>query len=102
MHKPLLLSMLLTGIVHAQTTFFSDQYGMPAGSATRSGNTTFFNDSYGMPQGSATQSGNTTFFNDQYGMPKGSAIAPIPSLPTLPQPQFTYPNPIQPLQPFGR
>lgn len=81
---------------YAQTTFYNDQYGMPVGSATRSGNTTYFNDAYGMPQGTATQSGNTTFFNNQYGLPVGSAtallppptaLAPLPSLPNIPLPQ---------------
>ena len=73
----------------AQTTYYSNQYGMPQGSATQVGNTIYYSNQYGMPQGSATQSGNTTYYNNQYGMPKGSATT-------------IGPTPIQPIKPYGR
>ena len=98
--KKLFCIYFVSTVAVAQTTFFSDQYGMPTGSATRSGDTTFYNDSYGMPQGSSQRSGNTTFFSNEYGMPVGSAVSPsqvqpLPSLPPPPQMQ-----PFQPLQPL--
>jgi hypothetical protein len=95
-------ALLIPLIGYAQTTYFNDQYGMPAGSATRSGNSTYFNDAYGMPQGQATQSGNTTFFNNQYGLPMGSATAPIPLQPLQQPPKTTYPMPIRPAQPYQK
>ena len=101
MNKLLLsLMLLISSVCNAQpptTTFFNDQYGMPQGSATQSGNTTYFNNAYGMPTGSATQSGNTTFVNDAYGMPIGSSTTSSPITPNI-QPIQN----IQPLQPSWR
>lgn len=93
-------ALLIPILGYCQTTFFSDQYGMPAGSATRSGNMTYFNDANGMPQGNAIQSGNTTYFSNQYGMPVGSATAPPQA--TTPQIQPIYPAPTQQPQPYRK
>jgi hypothetical protein len=72
----LMVGMVLTffiTVANAQTTYYSNQYGQPLGSATQSGNTTYYSNQYGQPLGSATQSGNTTYYSNQYGQPQGSA-----------------------------
>lgn len=89
MKKFLFLITFASNLCLAQTTYYSNQYGMPQGSATQSGNTTYFTNQYGMPQGSATQVGNTTHYSNQYGMPQGSA-------------RTIGPTAIQPIRPYGR
>jgi hypothetical protein len=104
-----LLAAFVSSISLAQTTYYSDQYGMPQGSATRAGNTTYYSNQYGMPQGSATQSGNTTYYSNQYGMPQGSATQSgnttyYNNQYGMPQGSATTigPTPIQPIRPYGR
>jgi hypothetical protein len=89
MKKLLLIAAFVSSTSLAQTTYYSNQYGMPQGSATRSGNTTYYSNQYGMPQGTATQSGNTTYYSNQYGMPQGSTTT-------------IGPPPIQQIRPYGR
>jgi hypothetical protein len=73
----LVLAFFLLGSDRAKaqnTTFYTNQYGAPIGSATTSGNTTFYTNQYGAPVGTATTSNNTTFYTNQYGAPVGTAI----------------------------
>lgn len=104
-----LLAAFVSSISLAQTTYYSNQYGMPQGSATRAGNTTYYSNQYGMPQGAAIQSGNTTYYNNQYGMPLGSATQSgnttyYNNQYGMPQGSATTigPTPIQPIRPYGR
>jgi hypothetical protein len=89
MKNLLLIAAFVSSTSLAQTTYYSNQYGMPQGTATQSGNTTYFSNQYGMPQGTATQSGNTTYYSNQYGMPQGSTTT-------------IGPAPIQQIRPYGR
>lgn len=104
-----LLAAFFSSISIAQTTYYSDQYGMPQGSATRVGNTTYYSNQYGMPQGAATQSGNTTYYSNQYGTPQGSATQSgnttyYSNQYGMPQGSSTTigPTPIQQIRPYGR
>lgn len=58
---------------YADTTYYSNQYGQPQGSASTYGNTTYYANQYGQPQGSASTYGGTTYYSNQYGQPQGSA-----------------------------
>ncbi|MBU3588528.1 hypothetical protein [Polynucleobacter sp. 80A-SIGWE] len=73
-------------LVFAQTTYYSDANGMPAGTAQRSGNTTYYSNANGMPVGTAQQSGNTTYYSNANGMPAGTAqtTQPFQSVPIAP------------------
>lgn len=104
-----LLAAFVSSISLAQTTYYSDQYGMPQGSATRTGNTTYYSNQYGIPQGTATQLGNTTYYSNQYGIPQGSATQSgnttyYNNQYGMPQGSATTigPAPIQQIRPYGR
>lgn len=53
MKNLLILLLLVSGALHAQTTFYTDQYGQPAGAAIQQGNMTFYTDGQGRPIGAA-------------------------------------------------
>lgn len=69
--------MLTPSISYAQTTYYSNQYGQPMGTATTIGNTTYYSNQYGQPMGSASTYGNTT----TYANPNGQMIGGVPQPP---------------------
>ena len=81
-------------VMLAQTTFYSNQNGMPVGQATQMGNTTFYSNANGMPAGQAQQMGNTIFYSNQNGMPVGQAQTPF-----VPAGQSATTSPLSPLPP---
>lgn len=63
--------------VFAQTTYYTDRYGQPAGTTTTMGNVTFYTNQYGQPMGTASTYGNTT----TYANPNGQVIGGVPQPP---------------------
>lgn len=61
----------------SQTTYYSNQYGQPTGTATTMGNVTFYTNQYGQPMGTASTYGNTT----TYANPNGQVIGGVPQPP---------------------
>ena len=45
--------LMLSSLVFAQTTYYSDANGMPMGTAQQVGNTTYYSNANGMPMGTA-------------------------------------------------
>lgn len=70
-------SLSLNTQTNAQTTYYTNQYGQPAGTATTMGNVTFYTNQYGQPMGSASTYGNTT----TYANPNGQVIGGVPQPP---------------------
>lgn len=68
-----------------------------------SAQTTTYSNQYGMPIGSSQTSGNTTTYSNQYGMPIGSAYTPPAPPVYTPPPQYAVPayTPIQPANVYG-
>ena len=62
----------LVGVVRADTYYYTNSNGMPAGSSQRMGNTTYYTNSNGMPAGSSQRMGNTVYHYDSNGMPAGT------------------------------
>ena len=100
MKLSLILALCVISIIgNAQTVYFSNQNGMPTGSAQTIGNTTYYSNQNGMPVGSAQTVGNTVYYSNQNGMPAGSAqVIPGPSS----QSTITPLAPLTPLGPLGR
>lgn len=73
--------LMLSTLVSAQTTYYSDANGMPLGTGQRVGNTTYYSNANGMPVGTAQQSGNTTYYSNANGMPMGTAQSTQPIQP---------------------
>ena len=87
MRNKILLSTLIgmTQLANSQTVYYSDQRGMPIGSAQTVGNTTYYSNQQGMPMGSAQTAGNATYYSNQFGQPIGTAQA-VQQLPVLTSP----------------
>ena len=102
MKKTLLIALLISNSVIAQTTYIYGNQGQSLGTVQQSGNTQYFYGPTGESQGTATRSGNTTYV---YGA-QGQSLGTITS-PTVQTPILTYPAPTQSLTPvydsiFGR
>ena len=67
------LCLLTATTAHAQTTYFYDGQGRPAGSANRFGNRTQYYDGQGRPSGSSNNFGNQTNYYDAQGRPAGNS-----------------------------
>lgn len=88
--KYIWLVMLLSGVTHAQqSTYYTDRYGQPAGSAWTTGNQTFYSDAVGRPMGSATTNGPNP--PQPMGLPYPAPIEPLRIEPI---------RPIEPIQPL--
>lgn len=100
MKKILLVALLSSVNVMAQTTYIYGNQGQSLGTVTQSGNTQYFYGPTGESQGTATRSGNTTYVYGNQGQNLGTIMAPIAPIPT-------YVPPTQSLTPmydsiFGR
>ena len=95
----LIMSAGFIQIANAQTVYYSNQNGMPTGSAQTVGNTTYYSNQNGMPVGTAQVSGNTVYYSNQNGMPMGTAQLPQAS---SPQPAIMPMAPLFPSSPIGR
>ena len=85
MKKTLLILLLSSANVMAQTTYIYGNQGQSLGTATRSGNTTYYYGPTGLSQGTATQSGNTTYVYGPTGQSVGTVMAPVsPMVYTMP------------------
>lgn len=71
------VALVFSAAPRAQTTYYSNQYGQPMGSATTIGNTTYYSNQYGQPMGTASTYGNTT----TYANPNGQVIGGVPQPP---------------------
>ena len=102
MKKTLLIALLISNSVIAQTTYLYGNQGQSLGTVTQSGNTQYFYGPTGESQGTATRSGNTTYVYGNQGQSLGTITSP-----TVQTPILTYPAPTQSLTPvydsiFGR
>jgi hypothetical protein len=96
----LIVSIISSTGVQAQTIFFNDSTGAPLGTANQIGRTTYYNDATGAPLGTANQVGRITYYNDSSGLPLGTSISPQPTQPYY-VPQFNnQPIPRVPVAPL--
>ena len=85
MKKILLIALLSSANVMAQTTYIYGNQGQSLGTVTQSGNTQYFYGPTGLSQGTATQSGNTTYVYGPTGQSVGTVMAPVsPMVYTIP------------------
>lgn len=99
MKKTLLLLVLISTGVTAQTQYFYGPQGQSTGTAIQSGNTTYYYGPQGQSQGTAMQSGNTTYFYGPQGQSQGQAINQANPAPLLTAPSFNQPANQMPLFP---
>lgn len=102
MKKTLLIALLISNSVIAQTTYIYGNQGQSLGTVQQSGNTQYFYGPTGESQGTATRSGNTTYVYGNQGQSLGTITSP-----TVQTPILAYPTPTQSLTPvydsiFGR
>lgn len=102
MKKTLLIALLISNSVIAQTTYLYGNQGQSLGTVQQSGNTQYFYGPTGESQGTATRSGNTTYVYGAQGQSLGTVMAPVAPL-VMP----SYNTPTQSLTPvydsiFGR
>lgn len=67
------LCLLLTPSAYAQTTYYYDGQGRPAGNSNQMGTTTYYYDGQGRPAGNSSQMGNTRYYYDAQGRPAGNS-----------------------------
>ena len=77
---------LPTTVFAQQSTYYTDKWGQPAGSAWTTGNQTFYTDAIGRPMGSAVTNG-------------PNPPAPLP-MPYPPQTEVLRIEPIRPIEPI--
>jgi YD repeat-containing protein len=104
MKKTLLILLLSSANVIAQTTYIYGSQGQSLGTIQQSGNNTYFYNQNGQSTGTAMQSGNTTYFYNQNGQSTGTVMnSAVPIYTPIPM----YTPPTQSLTPmfdsvFGR
>lgn len=67
--------LLISSVATAQSTYYTDKWGQPAGQAWSYGNQTFYTDSIGRPMGSAAT--NTNQPPQPIGIPYPQVIEPL-------------------------
>lgn len=80
MKKILLISLLSSANVMAQTTYIYGNQGQSLGTVQQSGNTQYFYGPTGESRGTAMQSGNTTYVYGNQGQSIGTVMAPVAPL----------------------
>jgi len=80
MKKTLLVLLLISNSVIAQTAYIYGPQGQNLGTATKSGNTTYFYSAQGQNVGTAMTSGNTTYVYGSQGQNIGTMTQPTPLL----------------------
>ena len=100
MKKILLIALLSSANVMAQTTYIYGNQGQSLGTVTQSGNTQYFYGPTGLSQGTATQSGNTTYVYGPTGQSVGTVTTPALVAPMV----YTMPSSLTPIHDsiFGR
>jgi hypothetical protein len=78
MKKIILMLVLISNGVIAQTTYIYGPQGQNAGTVVKSGNTTYFYGAQGQNVGTATTSGNTTYVYGSQGQNIGTMTNPTP------------------------
>ena len=81
MKKILLIVLLSSANVMAQTTYIYGNQGQSLGTVQQSGNTQYFYGPTGESRGTASQYGNTTYVYGNQGQSLGTVMAPAAPMP---------------------